>query len=242
MTRTRLLFFVFLSIILAIVALSLAIQLIDAQALTQIYIAATIFAAGIVILDFLGIFGDDGAHGDAHVGGHDAGHSMDFDTGDMDGGHLEHTGHDIDIDASRGQAALSHSATAAIATLAYLRLSVYFAIGFGPTGWMAMASGYSPWTSLAIATPVGVIAVILAQVLFRFQRSDTDSSLRHDDLLMQRATVIIPLTHKTMGKVRVQVGMNVVELYALAADAASQFDKGEDVRIVRVTEDCVYVA
>jgi hypothetical protein len=198
MTRTRLVFFLLLLVILAIVALSLATQRMDAQMLMQLYVAGTIFAVGIVILDFLGIFGDHGAqHSGAHEGGMHIGDTGGHD-GTMDadpGGALEHTGHDLDLDVSRGHAThLPHSAAAALATLAYLRLFVYFCLGFGPSGWVALASGYTPWLSLALAVPVGLIAVVLAQALFRLQRSDTDSSLRRDDLLMQRATVTVPLS------------------------------------------------
>jgi hypothetical protein len=53
--------------------------------------------------------------------------------------------------------------------------------------------------------------------------------------------VVVPLDDKTMGKVRVQVGMNVEDLYALAADAGRAFAKGQPVRIDRVTDECVYV-
>ena len=92
-----------------------------------------------------------------------------------------------------------------------------------------------------MAAPVGVVAVFLAQAFFRFQRHDTDSQVRGAELVGQRATVIIPLDDKTMGKVRIQVGPVVTEQYALAAQPARRFDNGDEVMVASVTDECVYV-
>jgi membrane protein implicated in regulation of membrane protease activity len=86
-----------------------------------------------------------------------------------------------------------------------------------------------------------VLAVFLAQAFFRFQRHDTDSQLTGADLVGQRATVIVPLDDKTMGKVRVQVGLVVTEQYALAAHAGAAFQTGDEVMVASVTDECVYV-
>jgi len=125
--------------------------------------------------------------------------------------------------------------------LTYLRLLVYFCLGFGPTGWAGMISGRGALGSLALAVPVGVLALFLAQAFFRFQRHDTDSQIRRQELLSQTATVLIPLDHKTMGKVRMRVGLSVTEQYALAASPGAAFRKGETVRIAKITDECVYV-
>ena len=128
-----------------------------------------------------------------------------------------------------------------LSIMAYLRLMVYFCLGFGPTGWVGIMSGRSAIASLLLAIPVGILALFLAQAFFRFQRSDTDSSLTRRDLLMSEATVTIPLTHDMMGRVRVQVGMSVMEQYALALNDEKTFEKGDTVRIVKIDEECVYV-
>jgi membrane protein implicated in regulation of membrane protease activity len=190
----------------------------------------------VVLLDFLGIFGDsdsEGDSGDAHA---DLDGGMDFDGGhgDLDGG----DGGDHAGDATAGQLGSGHTV---LSVLSYLRLFVYFCLGFGPTGWASLASGRSVGSSLLLATGVGVVAVFIAQAFFRFQRSSTDSSVGGDDLLAQRATVTIPLSHSDMGRVRVQLGMSVAEPYALAAREGENFVKGDTVRIVKVADDCVYV-
>jgi hypothetical protein len=246
MNRTRVVFFAVLFVFLAIVAASLGLRLISDGSIVQLFIACTIFSVGVVTLDFLGILGhgDAGDAGDGLDlgGGHDSfdaggydlaesgGHGEDLDAGDAsyDGSHDGDHGHDI-----HGSPVLS--------MLTYLRLLVYFSLGFGPTGWVGMATGRSALTSLLLASAMGVLSLGAAQAFFRYQRSDTDSSLRSQDLLLTQATVIIPLSHSTMGKVRVQVGMNVTEQYALAAYPDKEFRKGDVVQISRVTEECVYV-
>jgi hypothetical protein len=251
MTRTRITFFIILGVALTIVAFSLALQLVTSALLVQFYIAATIFSVGVVALDFLGILGgeaEDGA-GDGDADGFDGADSdlaadavdadahgvdiedTDFDAGDTSHGHT--MGHLHDIDKVRGSRVLN--------VLAYLRLTVYFSLGFGPTGWVALASGRSPLVSLGLGIIVGVIALFLASAFFRLQRSDTDSSLQPHELLRAPAVVTIPLSHETMGRVRVQLGMNVTERYALAAEPGHEYKRGDTVQITRVTDECVYV-
>lgn len=265
MNRTRLTFFIVLSVVMGIVALSLVLELLASTLLLPIYVATTIFSVGVVSLDFLGILGQEGDDGGADGDGFDGdafdgdvidgdvidgevADGADFDVdGDGDGPHgLEGTGFDSgddthvhtlghlhEIDRARGSRVLQ--------ILAYLRMTVYFCLGFGPTGWVALASGRTALASLGSGILVGVLALILASAFFRFQRSDTDSSLQPHELLRAQATVTIPLTHTTMGRVRVHLGMNVTEQYALAAEPGRSFHNGDTVQIARVTDECVYV-
>jgi membrane protein implicated in regulation of membrane protease activity len=128
-----------------------------------------------------------------------------------------------------------------LSLLAYLRLLVYFCLGFGPAGWVVLASGRGALASLAIAVPFGLASLFAARAFFRFQRRDTGAVLPESDVLREQAEVIVPLDGNTMGKVRVRTGMTVTDLYALAADPETKFNSGDRVRIVHVTGDCVYV-
>ena len=113
----------------------------------------------------------------------------------------------------------------------------------------AMDAAVSPSTAIAIGkvgglawvVPGGIIAAVLARAFFRFQRQDVDSSVRDAELLFERARVIVPLSSKTMGKVRVRLGQSVVERYALTEDEEEAFRTGDVIEIVRVEDDCVYV-
>jgi membrane protein implicated in regulation of membrane protease activity len=259
MNRTRIIFFGILAVYLGIVATALALDIASSNLLWQIFIGSTVFSLGVVLLDFLGILG--GHHGGDTAGDVTAGHFA----GDHDvGGHLD-TGHiaghvdaghapagDSGAGHDAGQApahpsgeaspaSSQQSAAPILSALTYLRLFVYFCLGFGPMGLVAMASGRSPLTSLLLAIPVGVIAVFLAQAFFRFQRRDIDSQLASADLVGQAATVIVPLDDKTMGKVRIQVGPVVTEQYALAARPDAAFENGDRVMVTSVTDECVYV-
>ena len=181
------------------------------------------------------------------------GGNQDSDGGDVDGGDT-HDGSDVDTgEGHRGSGTSDitgdfessetehRGGVAVLSALAYLRYTVYFCLGFGPTGWIVMATSRSPANSLIWAIPAGGVAFVLAYAFFRLQRSDTDSSLHSKELHTRSATVLIPLSHKTMGKVRVQVGMTITEQYALAAEPDAQFEKGEAVWISDVTDECVYV-
>ncbi|MBW7881934.1 MAG: hypothetical protein H3C34_04730 [Caldilineaceae bacterium] len=259
MKRTRFILWSYMSLVAAILMVSLVLYLRDATLLLPFFVGATIFSVGVVALDTLGILDQD-HQGHGEIGSADAGHSGDgnslghaheipVDSAASHVGHGEGAGEDVDHQASPGthlgdhaDLASSRGGSTILSALAYLRMVVYFCLGFGPAGWLALAFGADPLTSLLVALPVGVIALFMAQALFRFQHSDTDSSLHSHELLLLPATVTIPLTHTTMGRVRVQAGMNVTEPYALAAEEGAAFGKGDVVRIVQVTDECVYVA
>lgn len=285
MSRTRIIFFVVLAVSLAIIATSLALQIIGENTALQLFVGATVFSVGVVALDFLGLLGHhgdhvydpaaghlDSGHGDIHIdggdfnagdlgghydGGHPDGGHLDgghIDGGDADGGFdLDHAGGDGDLAVDDGDAGghahadetlSGHSQPSAapiLSVLSYLRLMVYFCLGFGPVGWVGMAMGRGALRSLAVAIPMGLGSLLVAQAFFRFQRRDTDSQIRRGDLLSQRATVLIPLDHRTMGKVRIQVGISITEQYALAANPDAHFQKGDTVQITKVTDECVYV-
>ena len=266
MTRSRLTFFIVLATVLAIVALSMATSLISSGAIYQLYIATAIFGIGVVTLDFLGIFGEHGEEGGDSAIDFDSGDgSADFDGGvDFDGSFDADGGFDLDAadgpgvhiggtefdigDGTEGHVDgqfTDYNRTAGswvLNLMAYLRLTVYFCMGFGPTGLMAMATGRSPLVSLGLATAVGVVALFLAQAVFRLQQSVTDSTVHAQDMLRQEATVMIPVGHSDMGKVRIQLGMSVTEQYALASNPDDTFRSGDKVRITRVTDECVYVS
>lgn len=282
MTKARRTFFIFLAIVLAILAVSLSSNLISSGAISSIYIATAIFSIGIVSLDFLGILGED--QSDSDSGDFDAGDfdgasfdsvdadvgdfgGIDFDSGDSDAdADLDaDVGTDVGADADVGAGVDLHgtgfentdvsqgshaghlgemdsvAGNRVLQLLSYLRLTVYFCLGFGPTGWMAMSTGRGPLIGLAWAIVAGAISLILAQWFFRFQNSNTDSSLSKQDLLREEATVTIALTDSTMGKVRMKVGMSVSEQYALSDMPGKEFKRGDVVQVTRVTDECVYV-
>ena len=291
MNRTRFIFLLALAVCLLILAASLAQQMISTDRLLQIYVASTVFAGGVVLLDVAGVLGghhadgfaghdtwghdfagqDVGAHdlGGHAAGGQAGGHdgAPGHDAGGHDGAGNGHTAPDHAVEhvaaeggarvaggsesqaigAARAEARASEaprssgSAAPILSILAYLRLLVYFCLGFGPAGWAGLASGWGALRSLLLAVPIGLLALIAARAFFRFQRRDTGAVPAEIDLLHEKAEVIVPLDDETMGKVRVSVGMSVSDLYALAAERGRHYERGDVVQIVQVTDDCVRV-
>jgi membrane protein implicated in regulation of membrane protease activity len=243
MSRTRTVFFIFLAIYLAIIITALALGIASSQFLQSLYIASTVFSVGVVLLDFFGLLG--GHHGGEMAGDVTAGHLGDHTAPDLTVAH-DAAGHDA-AHADTGQASPAHDqpsqpgAGPILSVLSYLRLFGYFCLGFGPMGLVALLTGRSALASLLLAIPVGVAAVFLAQAFFRFQRQDTDSQLASADLVGRTGTVLVPLDDRTMGKVRILVGPVVTEQYALAAHPGAAFNKGDQVKIASITDECVYV-
>ena len=227
MNRTRTIFFIFLAIYLAVILAALALDIVSTDFVRLIFIASTVFSVGVVLLDFFGVLG----------GHHDGETSGDVTTGHVFSGDHAPGDHSGQIHHGPDQ----QGAGPILSALSYLRLFVYFCLGFGPMGLVALATGRSAFASLLFAIPVGVAAVFLAQAFFRFQRQDTDSQLTSADLVGQTGTVIVPLDDKTMGKVRILVGPVVAEQYALAAHPGATFKNGDQVMVSSVTDECVYV-
>ena len=227
MNRTRTIFFIFLAIYLAVILAALALDIVSTDFVRLIFIASTVFSVGVVLLDFFGVLG----------GHHDGETSGDVTTGHVFSGDHAPGDHSGQIHHGPDQ----QGAGPILSALSYLRLFVYFCLGFGPMGLVALATGRNAFASLLFAIPVGVAAVFLAQAFFRLQRQDTDSQLTSADLVGQTGTVIVPLDDKTMGKVRILVGPVVAEQYALAAQPGAAFKNGDQVMISSVTDECVYV-
>ena len=263
------LFYVFIAIMLAVIALSLSTRVIDSAALRQIYIVASILAIGVVAIDMLGFLGahqsdegaaydadgDDGgdggdagdSNGDAGIDAYGDGHDFGSDDG-SDGGDGEPSGQGVhdgmhvgdmhDAGTHQGPAVGGGSVLEAIR---YLRMFIYFCLGFGVVGFATLAAGRTPQASLLIAGIAGISSVLLARTFYRLQPQDTGDVISEDDLLMELGTVIVPLSDETMGRIRVQIGMEVYEPFARAAQAGSTFARGDEVKIVKVTDECVYV-
>ena len=177
-----------------------------------LFIFTTVFSVGVIAIDMLGLFGADDSASTA----------------------------DTDADTSTDEPQAGESGPL-LSLLRYLRIGIYFALGFGPVGLVAEWTGASALGSLAWAIPGGVVSAWLARLFFRFQQEDVDSRIPEDQLLLERAQVIVPLSNTNMGKVRVTLGQSVMERYALAEDEKDSFQTNDQVEIVRITDDCLYV-
>jgi membrane protein implicated in regulation of membrane protease activity len=150
-----------------------------------------------------------------------------------------HAGDDVeDVAADHSAETTGHGS---LILLRYVRLAVYFTLGFGPLGLVATGIGFGSLGSLLWAVPCGGIAMALARAFFRWQQRDIDSTVHDHELLAERALVLVSLSYTSMGRVRVTLGQSVVERYALAEEPGETFRADDVVEVVRVTDDCVYV-
>jgi membrane protein implicated in regulation of membrane protease activity len=238
--------------------------------LHQSYLFTAILGIGITAIDMLGLLGaHHGDQAADHGAGHGATDHSTPGTTDHSSqgianhaGHADHSGHwatnhlldtsNVGVaDHATPTATLTTSEALAtlpptglsklLAVLRYVRLFIYFSLGYGPVGLMAEYLGFGWWAALLWALGSGLVIGALSRAFFRFQQRDVDSTVQTVDLFLGTATVIVPITGGNMGKVRVQIGQSIAERYALAEDAHENFTSQTVVDIVRVTENCVYV-
>ena len=181
--------------------------------LTGLFWFAAIFGVGVTVVDLLGLIG--GGSDDSGDGGSD----------DNEGGSDQGTG----------------SGAPVLSFLRWARTLVYFCLGFGPFGLAAGTFGSGFGGRLAWSLAGGAAMAVLARLFFRFQRTRLDSSLQDEELLLERATVIVAIAAGGMGKVRVHFGQSVAERYARAEHADQEFAVDDRVIVSQVTDQCVYV-
>ena len=188
---------------------------------------AAVFGVGVTVIDLLGLLGGGSAGDSGDAGG--AADSGDTAVGGLNG-------------SSDSSGTGDHGAGAPVLSfLRVARILVYFCLGFGPLGLAATAFGSGTAGSLAWALAGGMSSATLAHLFFRFQRTKLDSSVQDEELLMEPATVIVPIADGGMGKVRVHFGQTVAERYACAEHPDERFAVDDRVIISQVTEPCVYV-
>lgn len=221
--------------------------------LLSIYIGATILGAGVTIFDLLGLIGSHEAEGaDGHDGadGQDGGDGHDgdeagaesADAGDhaedeSDGGHpavYDHQGSVAGHDRPEKRSVI-------LTLLTVMRSTVYFALGFGPVGWFALATSGRAGESLAWSVPVGLLTIVGTRALRRFMRRELNSEISTSELLLEHGQVTVSIGRQEMGRVRVKLGDIYVERYARSSDPEQAIRVGTPVRVTDVSDECIFV-
>ena len=213
--------------------------------LQGVYILTSVFALGVTAIESMGLLGDD-----------------DGDPGDGDDGAAADSGsdgHASDANGDGEDAADDASGRAGVATrgggwqqrstaghylfkaLAALRLAVYFSLGFGPMGLVAMLLGSGTLLSLGLAIPAGLLSGVLYRSLIRFQRRELDSTVTDRDLIGARASVLIAIYPNETGRVRVTLAQLVCDRYAVS-DSNDFIPKGALVDVLAATDHGLVVA
>lgn len=203
--------------------------------MTALYIFATVFGLGVIVVDFFMMMsagGDD-------VGGHshDSGDSDSTEGGDDSDGH-HHSAHDHQGSVIAHQRPSKENVL--LKTLGMLRNAVYFSVGFGPTGWLA-ESVFNERFSFLWAVGVGIIVAFIAALFSRIRRDKLDSSINDAELLLEKAVVLVSLGPHKMGKVRIAHGGMNIDRYAIAKSEIDEFYVGEEVRVCEVNDEFVTV-
>jgi membrane protein implicated in regulation of membrane protease activity len=200
-----------------------------------------------------GDFGDEGGE-DAFDDGGDYG-DVDGDAGDegVDDGDFEVGNEDGDGEYSE-EGALEHGEKGSVTShenyrerhillriLTTARSLVHFSLGFGPVGWFALATGETAVASVAWSVPVGVVTLVGGRLLRRIQRSELDSQVTTEDLIMERGQVIVSIGKGQLGKVRVVLEGTYADRFARAANPEDSLPAGTPIRVVDVSDECVYV-
>lgn len=222
--------------------------------LTGLYIATTVFGAGVTLADMIGVFsnvgegdGDDGgAEGDTDFEG-DGAEDFDGDGGDETveaTGEGDEAGEEAVEDADEEGSMAGHDRrqrrSVVIGMLTALRTAVYFSLGFGPVGWFATTQYASGAATLAWSVPVGVVVAVGTRALRSFMRRDLSSTVQTEELLMERGTVTVSIAPGQVGKIRVQIAGVYVDRYAKSRES-ELLPPGSEVRIVDVDDEYVYV-
>ncbi len=195
--------------------------------------------------------GADGAHGGADDSSGDdadgdAGHSGDSDDAqDADAGHDAAHGHELAETGHHEVSAVMHDKTfqgnAMLKTLSLLRTAVYFSAGFGPVGLFAWLTHQGALASILWSVPVGLGTAVITRLLMRLFRKDVDSSVKEDELLLERGQVIVTIGSGELGKVRIHMGDIYVDRFARAKSKEETIPVGVAIRVCDIEEDCLIV-
>jgi hypothetical protein len=193
-----------------------------------IYTALTVFGLGITIVDFLGVFdhsGDDGGAGNSGQGDDDDA-AADHEAGHNHGSQLGSAGTGIRV---------------VTAIMGLLRLAVYFALGAGPTGLFALLTGLSRGQSLLWSLGGGIGIAALTRLLRKFLRRDLDSSIKGEELLMEKALILVPVNPGEIGKALVRRFDREMEIYVRCRNPGAAFPKGAEVQITEYDENFYWI-
>jgi hypothetical protein len=196
------------------------------------YTALSIFGLGVTVIDFLGL--------PDHAGG-------DMDTPAPDGGgDGGATGDHADGGFRYGEAgALLGSGNTGIRFItrltALMRAAVYFSLGAGPTGLFALFTGRSALSGLIWAGAAGIGIAVLGGALRKLIRNDIDSSIKPEEMLMEKAIISVPVSRGRLGKAIVRQFGREQEVYVRGKDKNASFAKGCEVRIVDYDESQFWI-
>lgn len=227
------------------------------ETLHALYIALAVFGLGVTIVDLFGALdhGDSGHDGSGHDAvGHDAGdHGIGHDSAAHEAAAHDEAGHAAGahdhghedtgsvFGAARSEPAGMRRSASVARAIGALRTLVYFSLGAGPTGLVALWMRLGATASFFWSVGAGAAIAILARSLRRFLRRDLDSSFKPEDFILEEAQVTVSVAPGLMGKAEVRKYGAASEIYIRATAGDLAFPRGSRVRIIDYRDDCYLV-
>lgn len=123
-----------------------------------------------------------------------------------------------------------------------MRFWVFFLTFFGLTGLLLELAGASALVAALIAAPTGIALGVGAAWAFKRLREQTvTSQLTPDQLIGLEAKVMLPVSAGTAGKVRLQLGGQIVDRVALL-EGREELARGERALVIAVRGEKLLVA
>ncbi|MCL2267508.1 MAG: hypothetical protein FWC17_07060 [Treponema sp.] len=194
-----------------------------------LFLTLTVFGAGVTLIDFLGVFDN--------IGENDNSGSNDDDS---DAAAVSAKSGSNMI-AEKKQESEKPGVKIVSRIMNVLRNIVYFSLGFGPTGLFASFSGLSRTSGLLWAFCVGAAMMILARLLKRLIRKDTDSSIKPDELLQEKGVLLLPLENGEISKAVIRQYGRETEIYVKCKDTKIKFPKGKEIIIEDYDNDVYWI-
>jgi len=202
-----------------------------------LYFIATLFSVFIMAAEFFMSFSEDTeASHESSLESHDEGLSLE----DHSKNTLSHHSFDIsskDISQYKEISFLK----VLLKTLSWLRMVVYFSLGFGVSGLFATFLGESSIATFLWALGLGIAVVMIYKISYKILRQEIDSTVKEDDLWLKTGEVLIPVRQGQLGKVEIKVDHRTVERYCKSFYENEEFKRGDRILIAKVTEECVYI-
>ncbi|NMC70384.1 MAG: hypothetical protein GYA57_10005 [Myxococcales bacterium] len=123
-----------------------------------------------------------------------------------------------------------------------MRFWVFFLTFFGLTGLLLELAGASEMTAALIAVPTGLAMGLGAAWVFKRLREQTvTSQVSPEQLVGMEAKVLLPVSGQMAGKVRLQLGGQVLDRIALL-EGREELARGERALVIAVRGDKLLVA
>lgn len=215
-----------------------------------LYLMATFFAVMVMSVEFFMSFWGNADHEGDHAlesGHHEGASQIEGDAeGESSTDASEHSSSRIPLDISKEDLISLQDKEGSflrviLRMLSWMRMFVYFSLGFGFSGLFAIYLGETSLSGFLWALGLGLTVVFLYKTMNRVLRQEINSVIKEEELLLRNGTIIVSVKKGQLGKVEIEWNQQSVERYCRSFLQEEEFKVGDQVLIAKVTDECVYV-